>query len=179
MTRSSDPEATRIDDAGLVRAPRWLVHRRLADLDAWPSWWPGMHRLGRRRDGDHWLHHVEVAASGPWRPRRALRLSVLAHGHRPDVGLRLLVAGDVCADVEFWLEDVGQGGSGGTLVHHLATVTGPTARSATRWRAVVRRGTWALADRLAAEVRRAVLVEPAAAASAPSRAGPDPGRAGP
>lgn len=69
--------------------------------------------------------------------------------------MHLVVSGDVVADVEFWLEDV----AGDTLIHHLAVVHGPDRAATAAWRTLVRRGLWALADRLAAEVRRAVLVE--------------------
>lgn len=154
MIPEADPPSVHIDDAALLRAPRWLVHRRLADVDDWPTWWPGLRCLQGLPDGDGWLH-LEVAVTRPWRPRRLLRLAVLPYGHRPDAGMRLLVGGDVRADVEFWLEDVG----GGTLVHHLATVDGG-GEAGVRWRLVVRRGLWALTDRLAAEVRQAVVVDP-------------------
>lgn len=140
-----------IDDAGLVRAPRWLVHRRLADPASWPSWWPGLERLAPQRADPLATHHLAIVLRRPWRPARHLRLAVTPWGHRVDLGLHLAVAGDVVARSEWWLEDA----TDGTIVHHVSTVE-PASRAADAWRVVVRRATWALDDRLADEVRRVV-----------------------
>ncbi len=151
-----------IDDAALVRAPRWLVHRRLAELGRWSWWWPGLHVLhpgGSVADGlgpvagrDRGPLHVDLQVRRPGRPGRRLRLALVAHGHRVDLGLHLLVTGDVTARSEFWFEDA----TGGTLVHHVGQVDERARWSGPTWREAIRRGLWALDARVAAEVRTAV-----------------------
>lgn len=140
-----------VDDAALVRAPRWLVDERLADVAGWPRWWPGLGILS----SDGGAHHLRASTVRPWRPRHHLRLAVRPWGRRPGLGVHVAVTGDVVAAVEFWLEDADTG----TLVHHLAHVDA-SSRAAPRWRPLVRAGLWALDDRLVPEVRQAVLPAP-------------------
>lgn len=151
-----------VDDANLVRAPRWLVHRRLVEVDRWAWWWPGLVELGTGpvsgpvsgpgSGGIGTTRHVDLHLRRPWRPVRRLRLALTPHRPRPDLGLHVQVVGDVVAATELWLEDA----PGGTLVHHVATVDEVAAPLGRAWRAAVRRAVWALDTRLAAEVRSAV-----------------------
>lgn len=143
-----------IDDAALVRGPRWLVHAHLAHPDGWPRWWPRAAVLARG-DEPHGVRHLRLTLDRPWRPDHHLRVAVRPWGARPARGVRLDVAGDVVAAVEFWLED----DDGGTVVHHIAHVD-PSCAEPARWRPLVRRALWALDERLVHEVRGAVLPPP-------------------
>lgn len=145
----------KLDDEGLVQAPRWLVHRRLVAVAEWSTWWPGL-VVVEPSAGPGVHHHLAVATGRAWRPRRTVRLAVLPWGERPDKGIHLAIRGDVVADAELWYADVRLG----TIVHHLAEVD-ERSRGAGSWRSLVRRALWALDDRLGDEVRRAVLPAPA------------------
>lgn len=149
----------KVDDATLVRAPRWLVHRRLADPESWPSWWPGLRRLGAVGADPLATHHLALTLRRPWRPAGHLRLAVTPWGHRLDRGLHLVVRGDVVARSEWWLEEA----TGGTILHHVATID-PGSRAPDAWRGAMRRAGWALDDRLSDEVRRVVAPDAAAQA---------------
>lgn len=136
------------DDAGFVRGPAWLVHRRLADISGWPGWWLGT-RVRPAPSGagtGTWL--VELRGA----PLRRLRLIVRPHSWRHPVGFRLEVSGDLTGEAEFWLEP----GHGGTTVHHLLTARTDRpapARLRTEYRRAVRRGLWGLKDVVQLEAR--------------------------
>jgi hypothetical protein len=138
-----------VDDAGFVRAPTWLVYRRLTDLGAWPTWWRGTRaRPATIPGGERWL--VELRP-GPW---RRIRVECQPHGWRHAAGFRLALTGDVSGQAEFWLE----ASHGGTVVHHVAQLV--TARADTRrvhddYRRAIRTGLWGLKDALHLEVRTA------------------------
>jgi hypothetical protein len=142
------------DDAGLVRAPAALVHRRLADIGSWPTWWPGTRIRGNpATDGSVWL--VELHAG----PGRRLRYGLRPHTIRPGRGFHLEVRGDAVGDAEFWLETTRHG----TVVHHLLDVDTGLARPArllADHRRAVRRGLWGLKDALQLEVRTSAGMTP-------------------
>ncbi|MFP4635865.1 MAG: SRPBCC family protein [Nitriliruptoraceae bacterium] len=155
---SHTSEVTYLDDAGFVRAPASLVHRRLADLADWPDWWPGcrIHALpspaGAPTDE---RFAVELAAGA----LRRLRLSLRPHSWRPDAGFHLEAGGDIVGAVEFWLDP----GYGGTVVHHLAAIAASSVcaeRIVAAYRQAVRRGLWGLKDALQLEVRTSAGLTP-------------------
>lgn len=156
MSRGS--EVTYLDDAGFVRAPPSLVHRRLSDVADWPHWWPGCE-----------VHALPPPAEAPTDERvavelsagalRRLRLRLRPHSWRPASGFHLEVDGDVVGAVEFWLDP----GHGGTVVHHLASITAtssPAPRIVAAYRRAVRRGLWGLKDALQLEVRTSAGLTP-------------------
>ena len=121
-----------VDDDGFVRAPVAEVYPVLTNLELWASWWPGT-RLATTGDDRHRV----VLGRGPLRTR----LTIQAHGWRHDAGFRLRIAGALQGDAEFWLEE----GWGGTVVHHLATLSG-SRRGLERYRRWVRHGLWGVKD---------------------------------
>lgn len=143
------------DDATFVRAPESLVYRRLTDLAAWPTWWPGC--------------EVTPVPSPPGAERFAVRLAigrgrrlacmVRPHGWRHDLGVVLALTGDLDGRGELWLEPTG----GGTIVHHVLAATTPRAqpvRVLAAYRRAVRVGLWGLKDLLQVEVRTSVGLLP-------------------
>lgn len=146
-----------VDDAGFVRAPAWLVYRRLNDVATWPRWWRGtrVRRLPAGDDGQAWALELQ----GAW--LRRLRLAVVLHDWRRDKGFFLDVTGDLVGRAEFWLEEA----YGGTVVHHLlsATAAGPPRRGRVvleDYRRAVRIGLWGLKDLLHLEARTSAGLEP-------------------
>ena len=131
-----------LDDDGFVRGPAAACYRVLSNVAAWPSWWGGT-RVAERPGRDHFRVVI-----GDW-PARS-RLDVRAHAWRHERGFRLVVAGDLVGDAEFWLEP----DRGGTVVHHLATLTGG-ARGIQRYRRWVRGGLWGVKDQVQGAVLRA------------------------
>lgn len=153
----STPVAIHVDDDGFVRAPAPLVYRRLTDVRAWPTWWPGVevHTRPSERDPEATpeapLDEV-VALELAGAPGRRVRLTARLHRWRLDTGFALALRGDLDGHAEFWLEP----GWGGTVVHHLviATTTHPRPLAVhADHRRAVRRGLWALKDLLELEVR--------------------------
>jgi uncharacterized protein YndB with AHSA1/START domain len=119
-----------VTDAVLVRAPVGVVYRVLTDLDAWPGWLDGCRsvRLDRDRapvpsadvpEGTPTDLHALVLPG----VRRPLRLLVVSHGWRHDVGMRWTVhlsgrrstSVPISWSVEWWLEERRDG----VVVHHL------------------------------------------------------------
>jgi hypothetical protein len=156
--------AIHVDDDGFVRAPAPLVYRRLTDVRAWPTWWPGVvvqRRPPERAPGaapDASPDEV-VALELAGAPGRRVRLTARLHRWRLDTGFAMDLRGDLDGHAEFWLEP----GWGGTVVHHLVIATSthpkPLAVHADHRRAV-RRGLWALKDALELEVRTSVGLQP-------------------
>jgi hypothetical protein len=87
-----------VTDAVLIRAPLGIVYRTLTDLDGWPGWLDGCRSLrhgstgviahdGPTQDGDPASpsdrHDLVLPGA-----RRPLRLDVVVHGWRHDVGMR-------------------------------------------------------------------------------------------
>lgn len=152
------PADGQVDDAGFVRAPAWLVYRRLTDLEGWPGWWsrcrvrplpppagePSVERYA-----------LDVAVGPLWR----LRMAVRPHTWRHDLGFSLAVQGDVDGAAELWLEET----HGGTVVHHLARLWVPGPRPAATvaaYRRAFRRGLWGLKDALHLEARTSAGLTP-------------------
>lgn len=156
--------AVHIDDDGFVRAPAPLVYRRLTDVRAWPTWWPGVEVEARPSEhgpdadrGDPPDEMVALSLAGA--PGRRLRLTARLHRWRLDTGFALALRGDVDGHAEFWLEP----GWGGTVVHHLVVAaTGHSRPLAVHadYRRALRRGLWALKDLLELEVRTGVGLRP-------------------
>jgi hypothetical protein len=142
-----------VDDDGFVRAPRGLVYRRLTDLGAWPTFWPGA--TVARRDGT--AESFELTLRGS-RFSRPLRLVAAPGQWRHDEGFRLSLQGDVDGEAEFWLEQ----GWGGTVVHHLATLhtTGRGRAELRSYRAALRRGLCGLKDDAQTQVRTHLGMRP-------------------
>ena len=127
-----------VDDDGYVRGAPADCYRVLTDVATWPQWWPRT-RVQQGTDADR--HRITI---GRW--PAALRLDVRGHGWRHERGFRLAVTGDLIGEVEFWLEP----GWDGTVVHHLATLSGGRSRSHRRYRRWVRRGLWGVKDHVQA-----------------------------
>lgn len=125
-----------VDDDGYVRAPAADIYRTLTDIGAWPDWWQGT-RVAERPGQDHFR---VLVGRGPAR----LGLDVRAHRWRHERGFHLAVTGALTGDIEFWLEP----GWDGTVVHHLATLTGGRRGRHRRYRRWVRRGLWGVKDRI-------------------------------
>lgn len=145
----ADRHPLHVDDDGFVRAPAPLVYRRLTDVRAWPTWWPGVAVVERSAP-----EGGEVVAWTLRAGSRARPIAVTAdlHGWRHDEGFALGLDGDLVGRAEFWLE----AGWGGTVVHHVVVATTTLARPAATlrdYRRVLRRGLWALKDDLELEVR--------------------------
>ena len=144
-----------VDDAGFVRAPAWLVYRRLTDVGGWPTWWPGarVRSLPARAGDEAWL--VELRGA----PLRRLRVAARPHGWRHEQGFSLALTGDLAGGAEFWLEP----GYGGTVVHHLLVAESPRRdeRALLRdHRVALRRGLWGLKDLLQLEARTSGSLTP-------------------
>ncbi len=154
----SGPADGHVDDAAFVRAPVWLVYRRLTNLAAWPAWWPGcrVRRLPPPADDPAAERFALELAAGPL---RRLRLAVRPHQWRHDLGFSLALHGDLDGSAELWLEDT----HGGTLVHHLARLWVPRARAAptvAAYRRAFRRGLWGCKDALQLEARTSAGLTP-------------------
>jgi hypothetical protein len=150
-----------VDDDGFVRAPVGLVYRRLTDVAAWPTWWPGI-EVWRREDppalpGDDPSEAWGLELRGA--PLRHVRLHARVHGWRHEHGFSLSLTGDLDGRAEFWLEP----GYGGTVVHHLLIAT-TALRSPLRvhrdYRRALRRGLWGLKDQLHLEARTSAGLVP-------------------
>lgn len=151
-----------VDDAGFVRAPAWLVYRRLTDVASWSQWWPGvaLRRAGTPADAargresrEAWL----IALRPTW--RSAVRMRASFHGWRHDTGVVISLAGDVDGEAEFWLEPLGDT----TVVHHLMvgrTALRPARRVHATYRRSVRQGLWGLKDALQLEMRTMAGLRP-------------------
>lgn len=147
--------AATIDDAGFVRAPAWLVYRRLTRVAAWPDWWTGcrVRPIVATDGGERWAVQLAVG------PLRRLRVEVRPHGWRQELGVELDLVGDVLGGSEFWLEAT----HGGVVVHHVANVASPRARPVrveTGYRRAVRRGLWGLKEALQLEARTSAGLVP-------------------
>lgn len=137
-----------VDDDGFVRGPAPLVYRRLTDVRAWDAWWPGLEVAARPQDAP--AERVDLT----WRPApgRQLRSIATLGAWRHDEGFALDLVGDITGRAEFWLEP----GWGGTVVHHVlvgATAHPRPLQVLADHRRVLRRGLWALKDRVELEVR--------------------------
>lgn len=133
-----------LDDAAYVRAPIGLAYAVLTDVEAWPSWWPG----------------VAVAPAGRvdrWRVRlgRTGVAEALAGAWRHDAGFRLTLGGDdgdgdLDGTLEWWLEPLTRG----VVVHLVLDVAVGRGgrRAATDLRTLARRGLHGITDRLEAAV---------------------------
>ncbi len=141
-----------IDDAGFVRAPTELVYRRLTDAGSWPTWWPGLEVRSLPPAGDRERWGISLRAG----VARILRYGVTLHGWRHEQGFRLDMAGDLDGRAELWLEPT----TGGTVVHHVASVAGVTRSAPREYRRGVRRGLWGLKDLLQLEMRTSVGMVP-------------------
>lgn len=144
-----------VDDAGFVRAPASLVHRRVVDVASWPSWWD----VARVRPGqpvgrdEVWLVELRGARA------RRLRWSARPHGWRTDRGMLMALEGDLRGWAEFWLEPT----HGGTIVHHILmarTAVPRPDRVVTDYRRALRRGLWGLKDTLHLEARTSAGLVP-------------------
>ncbi len=144
-----------VDDDAFVRAPAALVYRRLTDIGGWSRWWPGVDATPLpAADGDE-------AWRVRWRRGRGRALTLDAHPGqwRHHAGFRLELTGDVTGWSEFWLEE----GWGGTVVHHLLVASTDARRPArvlADYRAVLRRGLWAMKDELQSSVRTTAGMAP-------------------
>ncbi|MDX1657546.1 MAG: SRPBCC family protein [Nitriliruptorales bacterium] len=141
-----------VDDDGFVRAPALKVYRCLTDIDGWGGWWPGV--ATEPASGVALEEEDAEAWRLVWRDRwRRLQMTVVAHGWRHEAGFELeLVGGDLTGGAEFWLEEA----HGGTVVHHILRGATPRRRPLPvlkSYRRVLRRGLWALKDRLQTQVR--------------------------
>lgn len=143
-----------LDDDAFVRAPAALVHRRLTDVARWPTWWRGVRVQPMADAGGREAWAVEMVRSR-W---HGLRFAARPFAHRPDVGHKLAVTGEVDGEIEFWLEEA----MGGTIVHHLLNghAAGSARSSLRTYRTVARWGLWGLKDALQTEVRTAVGMSP-------------------
>lgn len=130
-----------VDDDGFVRGPAAACYRVLSNVAAWPTWWGGT-RVVERPGRDHFR---VVIGHGP----RRTRVDVQAHAWRHERGFRLVVAGDLVGDAEFWLEPQRDG----TVVHHLATLSGSRGAHR-RYRRWVRQGLWGVKDQVQGTVLR-------------------------
>lgn len=143
------------DDRVAVRARSSLVLDALVDAPRWSSWWRGV----RWYDPDGRLGAPDVVgpvdhAEQPRQPPqgvmeiddgwlRMLRVTLTPRDHRPGLGWRWRVGGDVDALSELWLEAQ----AATVVVHHLMwTGVHASPRRTARWRRAVRRGLWALKD---------------------------------
>ena len=145
----------KIDDAGFVRAPIDLVYRRITHVGAWPQWWPGLEvrPLPPVADRERWGLGLQRGRS------RLLRTCAAIFGWRHEQGMLIELSGDLRGDAELWLEPV----SGGTVVHHVASVASDLhlARHAVvGYRRGVRRGLWGLKDALQLEMRTSLGLTP-------------------
>lgn len=137
-----------VDDDAFVRAPAAAVYRRLTDIGAWPTWWPGVRVDEVPAPGDTEVWAIRFRA----RRLRAITFEARPGQWRHNAGFRLQLAGDITGWAEFWLEE----DWGGTVVHHLlvaATETSRPLRVLRDYRAVLRRGLWAFKDDLQTAVR--------------------------
>lgn len=144
-----------VDDDAFVRAPAALVYRRLTDVGGWPGWWPGLRATALSSPDAEERWALELRRSR----RRAIRVAARPHQWRHDAGFRLDLSGDVVGWAEFWLEP----GWSGTVVHHVAVATtdSPQPRKVLAdYRAVLRRGLWALKDDLQGAVREVAGLTP-------------------
>lgn len=155
MRRPVEPVLLTADDATFVRAPESLVYRRITDLVAWPTWWPGCEVVGLPSPPGSERFAVRLAAGGG----RRLACTVRPYGWRHDLGVALALTGDLDGRGELWLEPTG----GGTVVHHMLAATTPRphpTRVLAAYRRAVRVGLWGLKDLLQVEVRTAVGLVP-------------------
>ncbi|SRR6056297_2853709 len=155
MNGPATPAVLHADDATFIRAPESLVYRRLTDLASWPSWWPGCDVAALPGPAGHQRFAVRLQAA---RGRR-LACTLRPHGWRHDLGVVLSLAGDLDGRGEFWLDPRG----GGTIVHHVLSVTSPLPRPhrvLESYREAVRSGMWGLKDLLQVEVRTSVGLVP-------------------
>lgn len=144
-----------VDDDGFVRAPAPLVYRRLTDVAAWPTWWPGVRVASRPPVGGDEVVALELHPATV----RQVRLTARLHGWRHDQGFSLDLGGAIVGHAEFRLEP----GWGGTVVHHLLIARSDHPRPAqlhADYRRVVRRGLWACKDALELEVRTGAGASP-------------------
>jgi hypothetical protein len=155
MRRVIEPLLLTVDDATFVRAPESLVYRRITDLAAWPTWWPGCEVTALPSSAGSERFAVRLHAG----VGRRLACTVRPHGWRHDLGVVLALTGDLDGRGELWLEPTG----GGTVVHHVLAVTTPRPRPThvlAAYRRAVRIGLWGLKDLLQVEVRTAVGLVP-------------------
>jgi len=145
-----------VDDAGFVRAPAFMVYRRLTHIGAWPSWWPGVRvREAAPSSSGEAMWSIELAAARARRLRYALR----PHGWRPEQGFHMDVDGEVVGTAEFWLEPT----NGGTVVHHLLAARSSSPRPArvlADHRRAIRQGLWGLKDAVQLEARTSIGLTP-------------------
>lgn len=100
-------------DTAFVRAGRRDVHPVLADVDAYPQWWP---RLRLRRGHQGWL----LSHRAPGDPRRR-RVWLAVTKERPELGVDFAVTGEVVGEAEWYYLDE----PGGVVINHLLRVQAP------------------------------------------------------
>jgi hypothetical protein len=106
-------------DQGFVAAPHASVYRLLADVQAYPVWWPGAEV---RSSGEDLRFRLP---GGPLAP-------VVARGHREGVGLTLRLGPPYSGTLEWYLEPFEEGTVVNSILH--VDLPGGPRRSARRLR---------------------------------------------